>query len=227
VIKLNSKYLEYRLRKTLGVSSAYFLKTEDLKHVNGIYIGDAEDIDSCAIPIYWQLDSTAFKMTVPNFRLNYSELNMAEGWEEELKLFSHIRSFYCTQHVSSSVLNWYTNLNDLELSGANILDWSFLAKMMKLRNVILYECGSEGNQALKYLCDLYSAQIALRNCLGTENKIDPKNLLLENIAIIGMSVSSITPLMNVKRLTELNLSFNAIKDISSLSKISAHCVVLN
>jgi len=227
MINLRNQYLEKRIRKSLNVSETYILSEDDLVGVTGIYIDNSDDIDNSAIPVYWDLDfSSAFKMRIPNLLLNYAELILYDEWEDDLRLLSNIRSFYCSQPISHSLLGCYSKLNDLNLSCMEISDWSFLTGMMKLRNIVLYGCGHDGNQALKHLCDLYTAQFSLRKHYGTDRKIDPINQLLENVAIINMGIDDISPLRHVKRLTELNLSRNAIKDISPLSEMHAYCVVL-
>jgi len=226
MIQLRNSYIDDRLRENLDVSKTHILTLDNIKRITGIYIGSSSDIDSGIVPVFWHLESSAYKMKTPNLFLSY-DMFEHDDWEDDLRLFAHIKSFISTKQISVSLLNYFTKLTDLELSSIEVSDWSFLAGMTSLRNVVFSRCGNNGNQALRHLCHLYSTQLDIRTRKGTERKIDPFNHIIENVAIINMNVYDLSPLNYVKRFIELDLSRNAINDITPLSCVSINRLSLH
>jgi hypothetical protein len=220
MITFKSKYIEEKVREKLKINETP-LTAEDLERINGFLIN--EETEFC-VPIVWFMDSSAYKMTLPNLHLNYAEMLKTEGWEDDLRLFPHIKALYYYSQIPLDLINSFTKLNDLTLHEAEISDWSFLAGLRELRMIHLYKCGDGGNEALRNICKLQYEQAGLFRRTRVDN---PRKALscnvLEHIAVNKMSISDLTPFRRAN-LKELDLSRNAISDISPLVEVSAHCL---
>jgi hypothetical protein len=206
MIKFNSKYIEEQVRRVLSIKERA-LTAEDLLQVSGILINDSDDY---SIPVVWYMDSSAFAMTIPNLHLNHSKLMKSKGWEQDFKLFTNIKSFYCYKPVPLDVVSSFKNLTDLEFHDTEISDWSFLAELNNLRMIYLHKCGNTGDEAVRHLGSLHTDQ----------------NNTLQYIALTKMGVSDLSPFKQIKCLTELNLSYNAISDTSALADMQVFCLNL-
>jgi len=222
MITFKSKYIEEKVREKLKIEESA-LTSEDLERITGFLIDENTEF---SVPIVWSMDSSAYKMTLPNLHLNYSEMIKAEGWEDDLRLFSHIQALYCFAQIPLDVIKCYTELIDLTLYKVEISDWSFLAGLNDLRMIFLYKCGDGGNEAIKHICKLQYEQASFFRRTRVE---DPHKSLscnvLEYIAVIKMNINDLTPFRKA-RLIELDLSWNAIKDISPLSETTAYSISL-
>lgn len=242
MIRFKSPYIEDKVRGCLRASKTQILSHEDLLGISFVWIsGQTDDIfrRSKTRNIlsmnndggYW----TGFKGL--SLCLNFTELIKTDNWEDDLRQFSHIHTFCCENQVPqipSNLIGSFTKLRNLWLSNLDISDWSFITRLQDLSTIVLNCCGCEGNQAIRYICEVYSNQI---------DRVERENwpVPVDSIAVIGMRVSDLTPfrsigerfknivnpphivdpLTNAIELTELNFSYNSISDISPLSGLQA------
>jgi hypothetical protein len=233
-----NKYIEEKVREKLEIAETA-LTTEDLEVINGfIIIGDiveqgtatgssGEEWTIIPVPIPWFMDSTAFKMRLPKVTLNYNEMLLHGGWEEDLRLFMHIETLCCYSPIPLDLIGSFTKLTNLTLQEMEISDWSFLAGLNDLCMIHLYKCGKNGNDVIKYIGEIHAKQRAIFKQVRAEGVKDCLLCnVLDNIAVIKMNVSDLSPFANA-RFTELDLSWNAISEISALSETRAYCLTLS
>lgn len=225
----NSKYLEKTVRKTLKINGRELLK-RDLRAITGIIINDTGAFE---IPIVWYMDSSAYAMAQPNLVLSAAKLVKEKGWESDMLLFKNAKSFYCMIDIPlMGFIDKYTKLTDLQLMTVKtVTSWAFLRKMKSLHMVALYDCGPCGDEALSHLCSLYSAQSERIEAYKRENAdcnpLDFLNLRhLDYIALTKMQVTDISPMAAIKDLSELDLSWNEISDVSALANTEVYCLSL-
>jgi|GEM_PF-5352922 len=115
-----------------------------------------------------------------------------------------IETCYFDAPVSLDYLLALPNLTELYLSDCHdIQDWSFLEKLTNLEMVVLYSSGN-GDDVVKHLANLQK---------------------LKNLIIWEMDVTDLTPFKG-KKFSELNLSYNKIKDTKPLAEIDAYYLKL-
>ena len=242
MISFNSKYIENKVRKILGltifpgvglkpVSDTQVIFQECLRDINCISIGCASSfwgIRDSKMHEFWQSEmSTPWNsFSWCSLDLDYDELITTDGWEDDLKLFSHIHTFYCAKQVPDELITIFKKLNNLELSDMDIRDWSILANFQHLYTVSLDNCGCEGNRAIEFLCDLYLSQIEEEKKLGNKDI----SAYLSFMGVVGMCVNDLSPFARIGKslqLDELNLSNNAIGDVSPLFGASVDTLILS
>ena len=234
VLTFKSPHIEKRVRERLKTLEPLTLTQEDLLQIECISISESYigDIRCTAIIRIWDTEMSSYFCAYSwmSLNLDYRELIKTDGWEEDLKYFSHIHTFYCDAQIPPELFYYFTNLENLGLSNINISDWSFLLGFQILYTVSLDKCGSEGNQAIKNICELYAAQKE-----KGKNKVRPEDIpLVSFVAVIGMGVNDLSPFKRLGEpfatsadLCELNLSNNAISDISPLSGFRIDTLILN
>ena len=234
MITFNSQYIENQVRERFErtffseltpPSKTEALNKEDLQKIECISIGCSDSfwgIRSSAMHKFWHTEMSTHwcGYTWCSLDLDFNELIKTDGWEDDLKQFSHIHTFYCTEQVSIDLISNFKKLANFGLSGMDISDWSFLTGFQNLYTVSLNRCGSDGNQAVKFLCNLY----------GTQKHHPARNDTVQFIGVTCMSVDDLTPFVRIGdslHLCELNLSNNNISDISPLSGASVDTMILN
>ena len=243
MVSFHSQYIENQVRERFErtafrewtpPSGSQFLTQDDLLKIECISIGCSDKfwgIRSSAMHKFWQTEMSTYwcSFTWCSLDLDYNEMIKSDGWEDDLKLFSHIHTFYCAKQVPLELISSFKELANLGLSNMDIHDWSILTGFQNLYTISLNRCGSNGNQAIKCLCDLYMKQKENQKRLVPGNIHVYTNELLF-MAVAGMCVNDLTPFMHVGeslQLCELNLSNNAIKDISPLSGACVDTLILN
>ena len=234
MIVFKSQYIETTVRERLQIPEPAKLTQDELIRIECIsisksYIGD---IRSTAIIRIWYTEMSTYfsSYSWSSLNLNYNELIKTDGWEEDLRLFSHIHTFFCDEQVPRSIFNYFTELENLGLSNINISDWSFLSMFQNLYTISLNNCGCEGNQAVKFICELYAKQ--KEKGKGKTRPEDIPHICFATIT--GMAINDITPFENTgepfihgQDLYELNLSNNMIDDVSPLTGICVNTLILN
>ena len=234
MITFSNEYIEKQVRETLfdmrkPSSETQELTQEHLSRIDCISISSSRirDIRGTKLHNTWIENDGKYwrSFTWTSLNLDYRELIKTNGWEEDLKQFSRIHTLQIEEQVSIDFIRCFKHLGNLRLSKIDIPDWSFILDFIDLYSIVLDECGCNGNQAVKNICNLYAKQKEpeIRKERNSGGEID-------FIAVIGMNVNDLTPFMNLTEpmeTWELNLSANEINDILPLSGIKVHVLILD
>ena len=216
-----------------AIKNNFKIKTIREKHllaINGIYISDDDDVNCYPIP--WYSDSQAYQMERVNMFYNKSRSN--GRWEDDLiTRCAHIKTLYIIATKAQIDLNFlgeFKNLQELTVIHSNVSDWSFVERLMNLRNICVHACPNFDIKSLGVLAK--KQQERYDNHVNQETEKNMTTFLqrpirLENIYAKYCNISDISPLCtNLRDVTEINLSHNNIKDISSLTGIDVYYLTL-
>ena len=206
------------------------MKESDFDKINGIflYYNDVTDYEQerLMIPIPWYSTEQAYQMELPNLYLNTAKFTDSEDWLSDLKLFTGIKSFYShSETFKIDFLSEFKSLQELYLYKAIISDWSFLLELKSLSMVFINKCGDRGNEIVKYLSQLYVSNICIKYA-GINDLTPLSNMkILSELNLGHNEIEDLTPIMG-NRCYYLTLRWNKIKDITPLSKVDSYMMNL-
>lgn len=215
-IQFQDPGFETAVRETLGSNKKY-LTDEDLLNIKGVLVSEKQ---SQGFSIPWISGSSSFSMIFPSvkFRVNMSENGK---WLDDLKKFTHVETLHLYVPTNNlSLLKQFEQLKELYIVSSQHKDWSFLTRMLHLKNLCLKHCLFSDLSILSDLC-LQQQEIfhqeRERYLQGVRSNLHIPRLT--NLQLEYCGISDISPFADCKWVSELDLSHNQITDLTPLAKM--------
>lgn len=141
----------------------------------------------------------------------------------DLKHMSFLEKLTVEKGVSKQIFNFsaLTNLTDLSITNTNISqeDLAIISVLPKLKNLKLKKCSLSGISPLQKAAGLEKLDISDNSALRNIDVLRSLGYLTE-LDLSGNAVSDLSPISSLTNLTKLDISKNSITTLASISSLS-------